>query len=64
MKGYHPNYNFLKSAGLKILQNKDMMPVFDENTHQTNVKGIYLAGLFAVEWKQENDLLKICGIGN
>ena len=43
MTGYHPDYNFLKSFGVKTDKNSN--PVFDRKTFETNMKGIYLAGV-------------------
>ncbi len=43
MTGYHPDYSFLKSLGIKTDRNSD--PVFDRKTFETNRKGIYLAGV-------------------
>ena len=45
MTGYHPNYDFLRTAGLKISEDKSQVPNFDENTFETNVPGLYLAGV-------------------
>lgn len=42
MTGYHPDFNFLKSIGVKITNDG---PEFDKTTFQTNIKGIYLAGV-------------------
>lgn len=42
MTGYHPDYSFLKMAGIEI---KDGDPVFNEDTLQSNIPGIYLAGV-------------------
>ncbi len=43
MTGYHPDYSFLKSFGVKTDKNSN--PVFDRKTFETNMKGIYLAGV-------------------
>lgn len=43
MTGYHPDYSFLNSFGVKTDKNSN--PVFDRKTFETNMKGIYLAGV-------------------
>lgn len=43
MTGYHPDFTFLKEAGIKI--SKDNIPEFDQNSFETNIKGLYLAGV-------------------
>jgi thioredoxin reductase (NADPH) len=42
--GYHPDYDFLRSIGLELsdLQNR---PVCDPETLETNVPGVYVAGV-------------------
>lgn len=45
MTGYHPDFDFLKSAGIEINQSSEMSPVFNSETFETNVKGIFLAGV-------------------
>ncbi len=45
MTGYHPDYSFLKSMGINILNNKSLKPEFDPDTFETNVKGVFLAGV-------------------
>jgi thioredoxin reductase (NADPH) len=44
MIGYHPDYDFLRSVGLELsdLQNR---PVCDPETLESNVPGIYVAGV-------------------
>lgn len=43
MTGYHPDYNFLTSAGIKLDQNTN--PIFDKETFESNRERIYLAGV-------------------
>lgn len=43
MTGYYPDYNFLKSVGINV--DKENCPVFNRETFETNLKGIYLAGV-------------------
>ncbi len=45
MTGYHPDYNFLKKVGIKILEDEKQIPHFNEKTFETNIPGIYLAGV-------------------
>jgi len=45
MTGYHPDFNFLKMMGIKIKDDPSSSPQFDENTFETNINGIYLAGV-------------------
>jgi thioredoxin reductase (NADPH) len=45
MTGYHPNYNFLKKIGIKISDDENLIPFYNEETYETNIMGIYLAGV-------------------
>ena len=45
MTGYHPNYDFLRKTGLEISDDKRLIPKHDETTFETNIKGLYLAGV-------------------
>ncbi len=45
MTGYHPDHDLLRNAGINILEQNDMTPRFDPETFETNVNGIYLAGV-------------------
>ncbi|MBK7379133.1 MAG: YpdA family putative bacillithiol disulfide reductase [Ignavibacteriales bacterium] len=45
MTGYHPDFDFLKSIGIEINQSPEMSPVFNPETFETNVEGIFLAGV-------------------
>ncbi|WP_405350372.1 YpdA family putative bacillithiol disulfide reductase [Nonlabens sp. Asnod3-H03] len=44
LTGYQPNFEFLKSIGIQ-LSGPHKIPVYDSHTMETNVKGIYLAGV-------------------
>ena len=46
MIGYHPDHAFLKAMGIKIDENSGR-PLFNEETMETNVEGIYIAGVIA-----------------
>ena len=45
MTGYRPNFDFLKKLGIKLRNDEFKTPVYDEETLETNIKGIYLAGV-------------------
>ena len=45
MTGYHPDFNFLTSMGVKIGTDVNRMPVYNSETMETNVSGIFLAGV-------------------
>lgn len=45
MTGYHPDYSFLKKIGIKISDDEKQIPHFNEKTFETNIPGIYLAGV-------------------
>ncbi|AHF14650.1 YpdA family putative bacillithiol disulfide reductase [Niabella soli] len=43
--GYQPNLQFLKQMGVRLSNDAVEAPVLDPDTHETSVKGIYLAGV-------------------
>ena len=45
MTGYQPNFKLLKSVGIKFNKDKDSSPRYNTNTMESNVKGVYLAGV-------------------
>lgn len=45
MTGYHPNYELLKKLGIAFSDDAYQTPVYDEETHESNRKGMYLAGV-------------------
>ena len=45
LTGYQPNLKFLKKIGIELSDDEVRKPVYDEDTHETNVKNIYLAGV-------------------
>jgi len=45
MTGYQPNLNFLQSMGIELSEDEVRKPYYNEDTYETNVKGIYLAGV-------------------
>jgi thioredoxin reductase (NADPH) len=44
MTGYHPDFEFLEGVGVRF-EGKDRLPVCDPETLESNVPGIYLAGV-------------------
>ncbi|MGH9616649.1 MAG: YpdA family putative bacillithiol disulfide reductase [Acidobacteriaceae bacterium] len=44
MTGYHPDFLFLEALGIRLTGN-DRTPAFDPRTLESNVPGIYLAGV-------------------
>ena len=45
LTGYQPNLPFLKKIGIELCDDVTCKPVYNEDTHETNRKGIYLAGV-------------------
>jgi len=45
MTGYEPDYSFIKNIGVKIRGEYPFAPVYNDNTMETNVEGLYLAGV-------------------
>ncbi|WP_337872794.1 YpdA family putative bacillithiol disulfide reductase [Ignavibacterium sp.] len=45
MTGYHPDYKFLSDAGIKFSSDDIKTPVFNPETFQTSVEGLFLAGV-------------------
>jgi thioredoxin reductase (NADPH) len=43
--GYQPNLHFLRSMGIALSDDEVQCPILDPETHETSVKGIYLAGV-------------------
>ncbi|MFK2824235.1 YpdA family putative bacillithiol disulfide reductase [Bacillus sp. B190/17] len=46
MTGYHPDHSFLKEMGVEI-DGETGRPMYDERTKETNVEGIFIAGVIA-----------------
>jgi thioredoxin reductase (NADPH) len=44
LTGYHPDYEFLQSLGIELTR-PEMRPVCDPKTFESNVPGIYVAGV-------------------
>jgi putative YpdA family bacillithiol system oxidoreductase len=45
MTGYHADIEFLRKTGIGIAEDKDMQPIYDPETFQTHLDGLYLAGV-------------------
>jgi thioredoxin reductase (NADPH) len=43
--GYQPNLNFLATVGIELSEDVIKKPTYDPSTHESNKKGIYLAGV-------------------
>jgi thioredoxin reductase (NADPH) len=44
LTGYHPDFDFIRSAGVE-LEPETMRPICNPHTRETNVPGLYLAGV-------------------
>lgn len=45
MTGYQPNLEFLKSLGIHLSADEICKPAYNEENHESNINGIYLAGV-------------------
>ncbi len=45
MTGYMPDYSFLEKLGIEIMEDPMKTPVFNENTLESNLPNVYLAGV-------------------
>jgi bacillithiol disulfide reductase len=59
MTGYKPNFAFLRNAGIALSDNDVMCPTYHNDTMESNLPGIYLAGVVCGgmnthEWFIEN----------
>ena len=45
MTGYQPNLQFLRSLGIELSEDEICKPTYSEANYETNVKGVYLAGV-------------------
>ncbi|WP_345239079.1 YpdA family putative bacillithiol disulfide reductase [Pontibacillus salipaludis] len=46
MTGYHPDHSFLRKMGIEIEEDTGR-PTFNKDTMETNIEGIYIAGVIA-----------------
>lgn len=45
MTGYHPHFGLMEKMGIELTEDEKKMPVYDENSLETNRKGLYVAGV-------------------
>ena len=45
LTGYQPNFDFIRSLGIEYSDKVNKIPVYDPQTMETNVKGVFLAGV-------------------
>jgi len=45
LTGYQPNLPFLEKAGIELSDDAQKKPAFNDETHETNVRNMYLAGV-------------------
>jgi thioredoxin reductase (NADPH) len=45
LTGYHPDFDFIERLGVKLDEANDRVPICDPATLESNVPGIYLAGV-------------------
>jgi len=45
MTGYTPDYDFFEKLGIEISQDKERRPTYDPETLESNLPGVYLAGV-------------------
>ena len=69
MTGYHPDYEFLKKIGIDISRDERLVPKYNENTHETNIDGLYVAGVvcggkLTGKWFIENSMVHAASIFN
>lgn len=61
MTGYHTNFTLLEKAGVSILDDEMKHPCFDQDTYQTNIHNVMLAGVVCSgyetsKWNLENSM--------
>jgi len=62
LTGYMPNFNFLTMMGIALSDDENKHPVYDVETMESNVEGIYLAGVICGgmvtnKWFIENSII-------
>ena len=45
MTGYNPDFEMIRSLGMEFQDDAFETPVYDPETHETNVEGLYLIGV-------------------
>ena len=62
MTGYQPNFQFLNELGVSLSEDEHKAPSYDEQSMQSNIPGIYLAGVIVGgmkthKWFIENSIV-------
>jgi putative YpdA family bacillithiol system oxidoreductase len=62
LTGYMPNFNFLTRMGIGLADDENKHPIYDVNTMESNIEGIYLAGvicggMITNKWFIENSII-------
>ncbi len=45
LTGYKPNFEFLQKIGIELSKDEKLYPQYDDNTMETNIENLYLAGV-------------------
>jgi len=45
LTGYQPDFNFLRRTGIRLSDDGRLQPYYDPETMETNIPGLYLAGV-------------------
>lgn len=45
LTGYHPHFGLMESLGIELSKDETKMPVYNDDTLETNRKGLYVAGV-------------------
>lgn len=45
LTGYKPNFQFLEALGIHLSDDSKRLPTYDEDTMETNIEGLFLAGV-------------------
>ncbi|NNJ87937.1 MAG: YpdA family putative bacillithiol disulfide reductase [Eudoraea sp.] len=45
LTGYKPNFHFLEALGIHLSDDEKRLPAYNEDTMETNISGLYLAGV-------------------
>ena len=45
LTGYRPNFTFLEKLGIQLSADEKRLPQYDQETMETNIEGLYLAGV-------------------
>ncbi|WP_053971543.1 YpdA family putative bacillithiol disulfide reductase [Mangrovimonas sp. ST2L15] len=69
LTGYQPNFEFLKNIGIQLQKDNHDIPVYNSETMESNLEGIYLAGVICGgkethKWFIENSIIHAKLIAN